>query len=90
MSRAGDAPDVAAIAAGLTKAQREALVAAQHRDAAAYGVSGFEPFGRSLSSLKKRGLAASKVWRSATGRSRVGVILTPLGLAVRHHLEQHP
>jgi hypothetical protein len=70
--------DVAEIAAGLTKAQREALVSAFD-----IGFSFITTFagGRSAKALHRRGLTNLE-WAPSG--------LTPLGLAVRAHLQGQP
>lgn len=75
--------DVAQIVAGLTDGQRKCIAAAKYLDPRAYGVSGWEVSGRSANSLSLRGLVAGREIRSFTGRSRRGIVLTDVGLAVR-------
>jgi hypothetical protein len=71
--------DTAKIARGLTKAQRRALI-----DAEVVGrgdVLVWAAHRATMKGLRKRGLCSGVDWRSCA-------ILTPLGLAVRAHLEK--
>lgn len=78
------APDPAAIAKGLTKAQREALLDARKNFAENCLV--LAPH-RCRNTLIDAGLVSSAFARSISGGKSKMKRLTPLGLAVRAHLE---
>jgi len=75
--------DVAKIAAGLTKAEAEALLNTPRKDAGALPDAEWEPYGRILGFEP---VIAGVYWDEATGER--GVCAMGIGLAVRTHLQE--
>lgn len=81
--------DVAEIARGLTKAQRDALDNADKMNSTIYGPNVFVvSAGGATVAMCKKDLIANREFRSLTGRTRRAFALTKTGLAVRDYLKE--
>ncbi len=83
--------EIDAIVRGMTKAQRDAVTDASAMPVLFYGEGVWEVrAGGATVALCKKGVIRSREFRSLTGRTRRGYVLTPRGLAVRARLMEKP